>query len=72
MRRLYSDTALIDISDWNTKETTILKELGVQCLNPRNLGLSGLISSCKDRKIISIDTALAHVCAVMEKCNFTT
>ena len=67
MRHFGSEATLVDISDWNLKETTALKELGVRCLNPRNLGLSGLINYCKDKQIISIDTALAHICAVMGK-----
>ena len=60
------EATLVDISDWNLKETLTLEELGVRCLNPR-LGLSGLINYCKDKQIISIDTALAHICAVMGK-----
>ena len=72
MRHFGSAADLIDVSDWNLKETTALKELGVRCLNPRNLGLSGLINFCKDKQIITIDTALAHICAVMGKShNFT-
>ena len=67
MRHFCSEAPLVDISDWNLKETTALKELGVRCLNPRNLGLSGLINYCEDKQIISIDTALAHICAVMGK-----
>ena len=53
-----------DISDWKSKEITILQELGVQCLNPREIGLIGLIRNCTNRRIITIDTALAH-CAAM-------
>ena len=70
MRHFCSEATLVDISEWNLKETTALKELGVRCLNPRNLGLSGLINYCKDKQIISIDTALAHICAVMGKMQF--
>ena len=43
----------------------MLKRIGVQHLNPRNVGLKGLIHKCQNRHIITIDTALAHLCAVM-------
>ena len=65
MQQLHPESALIDISDWRSDETTILQQHGVQCLNPRKIGLSGLIRNCKNKKIITIDTALAHLCAVM-------
>ena len=49
----------------NLDEITILQKHGVQCLNPREMGLHGLIQTCRNKKIITIDTALAHLCAVM-------
>ena len=65
IQNLESGSTLIDISDWKSEEIKILRELGVHCLNPRKIGLNGLIQSCKNRQIITIDTALAHLCAVM-------
>ena len=65
IQQLHADAALIDISDWKSEEKNILQELGVQCLNPRKTGLIGLIKNCRNKKIITIDTALAHLCAVM-------
>ena len=65
MQQLHPGSALIDISDWKSEEITILQKLGVQCLNPRVMGLHGLIQTCRNKKIITIDTALAHLCAVM-------
>ena len=65
MQKLHPGSSLIDISDWKSKEITILQELGVQCLNPREIGLIGLIRNCTNRRIITIDTALAHLCAAM-------
>ena len=65
MQQLHPGSALIDISDWKYEEITILQELGVQCINPREIGLQGLIQICRNKKIITIDTALAHLCAVM-------
>ncbi|WP_131592550.1 hypothetical protein [Synechococcus sp. BS55D] len=58
---------LIDISDWTPHEKHQLKALGVQCRDPRAIGLKGLIQLCLPREIITIDTALAHLCAVMGK-----
>ena len=65
MQELDPKLTLVDISDWKTGETTILKKLGVKCLNPREMGIQGLIQTCRNKKIITIDTALAHLCAVM-------
>lgn len=65
MQQLHPGSTLIDISDWKSEEITILQELGVRCLNPREVGLCGLIQICRNKKIITIDTALAHLCAVM-------
>ena len=58
---------LIDISDWKSEEIKLLQELGVKCLNPRDIGMSQLIRSCRGKQIITIDTALAHLCATMGK-----
>ena len=41
-----------------------LKNHKVQCVNPREMGLEGLIQTCTSRQVITIDTALAHLCAV--------
>ena len=65
MQQLHPGLALIDISDWKSNETTFLRKHGVQCLNPRKMGLNGLIRNCRNKNIITIDTALAHLCAVM-------
>ena len=54
---------LLDISDWNSEETNILQKAGVQCINPRDIGLNGLLNKCRGNQVITIDTALAHLCA---------
>ena len=58
---------LIDISDWNSYETAILQKHGIECLNPRKIGILGLIKKCSGRKVVTIDTALAHLCAGIGK-----
>ena len=65
MQQLNPGLTWIDISDWKSEEIAILQGLGVQCLNPREMGLKGLIRECRVKEIITIDTALAHLCAVM-------
>ena len=65
MQQLNPGSALIDISDWKSDEIRIFRKLGVNCLNPREIGLQGLIRNCRNKRIITIDTALAHLCAVM-------
>ena len=41
------------------------QQLGVTLQNPVTLGLKGLIELCNGRRILSIDTALIHLCAAM-------
>ena len=65
IQQLEPGLALVDISDWKSDEIAALQKIGVKCLNPRQIGLKGLIQSLKNKKIITIDTALAHICAVM-------
>ena len=64
MQQLCHGSTLIDISDWKQEEIIILQGIGVECLNPRDLGLKELVQKCRYKKIITIDTALAHLCAV--------
>ena len=64
IQKLNPESSLIDISDWKPEELITLKKHGVQCINPRKIGLEGLIETCKSRQVITIDTALAHLCAV--------
>ena len=64
IRNFDPNSSLIDISEWKSDEVAILKGLDVQCINPRTLGLKALAENCRHKKIITIDTALAHLCAV--------
>ena len=64
MRKRYPQSSIIDISNWKPEEIVILEDIGVQCFNPRNSGLRTLLNKCRGKKIVTIDTALAHLCAV--------
>ena len=66
-KRLQPESTLIDISEWNHSERIALQKAGVQCINPNVLGLNGLIKICQKNQVITIDTALAHLCAVTGK-----
>ena len=63
MQDLHPGSTVIDISDWKSEEKKYLRQQGVQCLNPRKIGLKGLLRNCRNKQIITIDTALAHLCA---------
>ena len=42
-----------------------LQQMGVTIQNPVALGLKGLVNLCQGRRVLSIDTALVHLCAAM-------
>lgn len=56
---------IVDITAWRSWEAKQFKQLGVHIQNPVHLGLTGLIQLCSTRRVISIDTALIHLCAAM-------
>lgn len=58
-------TRIIDITAWQPWEMRRFEQLGVTLQNPVALGLTGLVNLCKGRRVISIDTALIHLCAAM-------
>ena len=39
--------------------------MGVTHQDPVVLGINGLVKLCKGRRVVSIDTALIHLCAAM-------
>lgn len=58
-------TEIIDISAWQPWEMQRLHHLGVTTKNPVALGLTGLINLCGGSRVLSIDTALIHLCVAM-------
>ena len=59
------ETAIVDITAWKPWEMQRLQHLGVILQNPVTVGLDGLANLCRGRRVISIDTALVHLCAAM-------
>ena len=56
---------IVDITAWHTWEERQFQKLGIDLQNPATLGLTGLIQLCLERRVISIDTALIHLCAAL-------
>ena len=58
-------TKIIDITAWRQWEKERFQQIGIILQNPLTLGLTGLIKLCQGRRVLSIDTALIHLCAAM-------
>ena len=58
-------TKIFDITAWQPWEMKRFEQLGVTLKNPAYLGLSGLVDLCQGRRVVSIDTALIHLCTAM-------
>ena len=54
-----------DISNWNRWERAKLMHLGINLLNPNTGNLLDLAKVVENAEVITIDTALAHLCAAM-------
>lgn len=59
------DYTIQDISSWNRWESAKLSSLGVKLLNPSAGNLLDLARVVEKNQVITIDTALAHLCAAM-------
>ena len=66
-RQLLSNSPLtiIDLSDWQPWEKAQLSVIGVQSHDPSKGDLADLAELVRNSQVISIDTALAHLCAAM-------
>jgi len=60
-----SPLAIIDLSDWQPWEKAQLRVIGVQSHDPSKGDLADLAKLVRNSKVISIDTALAHLCAAL-------
>ena len=64
-QQISGTTKIIDISSWKDHETNCLHDMGIRCHDPAQGDVLDLMLLCSDAKlVISIDTALAHLCAV--------
>lgn len=64
---LVSPEAIIDISRWTPWEAQQLSGMGIHLHDPSGGTLAELAVLAQQRQVISIDTALAHLCAAMGK-----
>jgi hypothetical protein len=67
-RRLRShrpDLTLIDLTQWKPFELAALKQFGVELHDPSQDDVAALVDLVAGATVISIDTALAHLCACM-------
>ncbi len=56
---------IIDISQWNPWEQRLLGSMGIQLHDPASSDLWDLAQLTAQCQVVSIDTALAHLCAAM-------
>ena len=54
---------ILDITYWAKWERKQFEKMGVTIVDPRKVSLIGLIKQCQISRVITIDTALAHLCA---------
>ena len=54
---------IVDITLWKKWEASILKSMGVSILDPRQGTLINLAKRCRESSVVTIDTALVHLCA---------
>ena len=54
---------IIDLTNWQPWECNIIKKIGIQTHDPASADVYDLIKQTEGNQIITIDTALAHLCA---------
>ena len=64
-KKISNKTKIIDITAWNQSEKNCLHDSGITFHNPAKGDVLDLMHLCTNAKhVITIDTALAHLCAV--------
>ncbi len=63
LRKSLPNVDIIDISSWNLWERRILINQGIRIYVPEQGTIENLLSLIDGRRVITIDTALAHLCA---------
>ena len=61
--RINHQPVIYDITRWTEWENHQLQAMGVRLIDPRKGSLLDLIKRCRTSRVITIDTALAHLCA---------
>ena len=56
-------TQIVDITNWKKWEATRFKAMGVEVVEPHKESLVGLADRCRTSRVVTIDTALVHLCA---------
>ena len=63
LQSLYPQSFMTDITKWQDWEARQLRDIGVKVLNPRQGTLHDLTQHCRLSRVVTIDTALVHLCA---------
>ena len=63
LQRQNPEIQIVDITSWTSWEAERLKQMGVAILDPRCGTLLHLAHHCRVSRVITIDTALVHLCA---------
>ena len=63
LKRLKPNSCLVDITNWRNWEANQLRGMGVEILDPRQGTLLDLAERCNASNVVTIDTALVHLCA---------
>ena len=63
LQRHKPEVRIVDITSWTAWEATKLEAMGVATLDPRKGTLLDLAQRCRVNHVITIDTALVHLCA---------
>ena len=56
-------SCIVDITNWKDWEASQLRGMGVKVLDPRQGTLLDLALRCRISRVVTIDTALVHLCA---------
>lgn len=65
LRSLRPELSLLDLTQWQPFEQAALQQLGVELHDPSQGDVAALVDLVAGATVISIDTALAHLCACM-------
>ena len=67
IKHLHPQSCIVDITKWRDWEDRQLRGMGVEILDPRQESLLDLAQRCRVNRVVTIDTALAHLSAAVGK-----